>query len=261
MNFKFIFCLILIFSTQATFGRENPDVKKIDDPETILFIGNSYLYYNDSLHNHFKRIVEEYKSDFDGGASVKSSTIGGSRLKHHDVKRLIQPQAISSIEKFELVILQGGSSEPLNEANRKEFSYFAKKHIDAIKMNESEAALYMTHAYVKPHKRFIKNQIGLISDTYTKVGNENQVMVIPVGLAFDLAYRERPDIQLHERDGTHPNLLGTYLAACTVFASIYDKSPIGIKYDYFGAIKEQDRKFLQRIADEATSNYFNKILN
>ena len=190
MNFKFIFCLILIFSTQATFGRENPDVKKIDDPETILFIGNSYLYYNDSLHNHFKRIVEEYKSDFDGGASVKSSTIGGSRLKHHDVERLIRPKAISSIDKFELVILQGGSSEPLTEANREEFSYFAKKHIEAIKRNESEAALYMTHAYVKPHRRTMKNQIGLISDTYTKVGNENQVMVIPVGLAFDLAYRE-----------------------------------------------------------------------
>ena len=119
----------------------------------------------------------------------------------------------------------------------------------------------MTHAYTKPHKGFMNNQIKLISDTYTKVGNENQVLVIPVGLAFDLAYREKPDIQLHEPDGTHPNLLGTYLAACTVFASIYDKSPIGIKYDYSGAIKEQDKKFLQRIADEATSNYYNKILN
>ena len=261
MNFKFIISLILLFSIQGVFGKENPNIKRIDEPETILFIGNSYLYYNDSLHNHFKRIVEEYKSDFDGGASVKSSTIGGSRLKHHDVERLIQPKAISSIDKFELVILQGGSSEPLSEDNRKEFSYFAKKHIEAIKKNESEAALYMTHAYVEPHKRTMKNQIGLISDTYTKVGNENQVIVIPVGLAFDLAYRENPNIKLHEPDGTHPNLLGTYLAACTVFASIYDKSPIGIKYDYFGAIKEQDRQFLQRIADETTSNYFNKILN
>ena len=128
-------------------------------------------------------------------------------------------------------------------------------------MNGSEAALYMTHAYIKPHRRFIKNQIELISDTYTKVGNENRVLVIPVGLAFDLAYNEKPDIKLHESDGTHPNLLGTYLAACTVFASIYDKSPIGIKYDYFGEINEQDKKFLQRIADEATSNYYNKTLN
>ena len=261
MKTKFTLCLLLIFSTQVVFAKENPKITKIEEPETILFIGNSYLYYNDSLHNHFKRMVEEYRTDFDGGASVKSSTIGGSRLKHHDVERLIQPKSISSIEKFELVILQGGSSETLNEVNRKDFSYFAKKHIDAIKMNGSEAALYMTHAYTKPHRRFIKNQIELISDTYTKVGNENRVLVIPVGLAFDLAYNEKPDIKLHESDGTHPNLLGTYLAACTVFASIYDKSPIGIKYDYFGEINEQDKKFLQRIADEATSNYYNKTLN
>ena len=261
MNYSLIVQLILIFSTQVVFGKEKPEITNIEDPETILFIGNSYLYYNDSLHNHFKRMVEEYKNDFDGGASVKSSTIGGSRLKHHDVERLIQPKAISAVEKFELVILQGGSSESLNEANRMEFSYFAKKHIDAIKMNDSDAALYMTHAYVEPHKRFMKNQIKLISDTYTKVGNENQVLVIPVGMAFDRAYREKPDIKLHEPDGTHPNLLGTYLAACTVFASIYDKSPIGIKYDYFGAINDQDKRFLQRIADETTSNYYNKILN
>ena len=261
MNYSLLVQLILIFSTQVVFGKEKPEITNIEEPETILFIGNSYLYYNDSLHNHFKRMVEEYKNDFDGGASVKSSTIGGSRLKHHDVERLIQPKAISAIEKFELVILQGGSSESLNEANRMEFSYFAKKHIDAIKMNDSDAALYMTHAYVEPHKRFMKNQIKLISDTYTKIGNESQVLVIPVGMAFDRAYREKPNIKLHEPDGTHPNLLGTYLAACTVFASIYDKSPIGIKYDYFGAINDQDKRFLQRIADETTSNYYNKILN
>ena len=261
MNYSLLVQLILIFSTQVVFGKQKPEITNIEEPETILFIGNSYLYYNDSLHNHFKRMVEEYKNDFDGGASVKSSSIGGSRLKHHDVERLIQPKAISAIEKFELVILQGGSSESLNEANRMEFSYFAKKHIDAIKMNDSDAALYMTHAYVEPHKRFMKNQIKLISDTYTKIGNENQVLVIPVGMAFDRAYREKPNIKLHEPDGTHPNLLGTYLAACTVFASIYDKSPIGIKYDYFGAINDQDKRFLQRIADETTSNYYNKILN
>ena len=119
----------------------------------------------------------------------------------------------------------------------------------------------MTHAYAKPHKRFKKNQIRVIKDTYTRVGNENEALVIPVGLAFDLAYQENPTIQLHESDGTHPSLLGTYLAACTVFASIYDKSPIGIKYDYSGAISQKDRVFLQKIADKATSDYFNKILN
>ena len=226
-------------------------------PETILFIGNSYLYYGDSLHNHFRRMVEEYFTGYDA-SSVKSATIGGSRLKHHNVERLIKPKAISSIEKFDLVILQGGSGETLTIDSRKEFSYFVKKHVNAIKANNSKAALYMTHAYVKPHKKFTDNQIKIIEEAYTKVGNENQVLVIPVGLAFDLAYQEQPSIRLHKSDATHPSLLGTYLAACTVFSSIYGKTPIGLKYDYFGAINEKDKMFLQYIADKVTSIYFNK---
>ena len=116
----------------------------------------------------------------------------------------------------------------------------------------------MTHAYVKPHKDFEDNQIRVIEDIYTKVGKENNVLVIPVGLAFDIAYQEFPDIKLHQDDGTHPNLKGTYLAACTVFASIYGKSPIGLKYDYYGAIDEEDKILLQEIADKATSMYLKK---
>ena len=223
--------------------KDRPNIKYIDQPSTILLIGNSYLYYNNSLHNHLKRIVEEKVVGFDGSSSVKSSTIGGSRLKHHDVDRLISPQSISKIKKFDLVILQGGSSESLSKKNRKEFAYHAKKHINAINNIDSDAALYMTHAYIRPHDRYVENQIDIINKTYTEVGNENNVLVIPVGLAFDLAYKEQPNIKLHDRDGTHPSLLGTYLAACTVFASIYNQSPIGIEYDYFGSIEKSDKLF------------------
>ena len=229
-------------------------------PKTILFIGNSYLYYGDSLHNHFRRIVGEYFTGYDT-SSVKSATIGGSRLKHHDVERLIKPKAISSIEKFDLIILQGGSSEPLTERNRQEFTFYAKKHIESIRKNDSKAALYMTHAYVKPHKDFKPNQIKVINDIYTKVGKENNVLVIPVGLAFDSAYREIPGIKLHKDDGTHPNLKGTYLAACTVFASVFEKSPVGLEYDYFGLINEEDKIILQKIAHEVASTFFQSSIN
>ncbi|HJM71347.1 MAG TPA: hypothetical protein QF857_03415 [Gammaproteobacteria bacterium] len=258
-NFLFLW-IALLFSMGSLSGEISPNIKIIDQPNTVLFVGNSYLYYNNSLHNHFKRMVEEHIQGFNGGDSVKSSTIGGSRLKHHDVSRLISPQAISKIEKFDLVILQGGSSETLSKKNRKEFAYYAKRHIDSVKENDSEAALYMTHAYADHYPRYEPNQIEIIRKAYTKVGNENGVLVIPVGLAFDMAYQKRPNIKLHDEDGTHPGPLGTYLAACTVFASVYDLSPIGMEYDYFGSINELDKLFLQEIAHEATSTYFNKTL-
>ena len=45
-----------------------------------------------------------------------------------------------------------------------------------------------------------------------------RVEVIPVGLAFEEAYRQRPGVKLHKDfDGSHPDLLGTYLAACVTF--------------------------------------------
>jgi hypothetical protein len=141
----------LLFSN-FLFSQESKIKTEEAQPETILFIGNSYLYYGDSLHNHFRRMVEEYFSGYDA-SSVKSATIGGSRLKHHNVERLIKPKAISSIEKFDLVILQGGSGETLTIDSRKEFSYFVKKHVQTIRENNSQAALYMTHAYVEPHKK------------------------------------------------------------------------------------------------------------
>lgn len=254
------FFLLLIF-TNSLISQESWDDSKYQEPRKILFIGNSYLYYGDSLHNHFKRMAEEHLEGYDGSASVKSVTIGGARLKHHDVERLIRPEAISAIKKFDLVILQGGSSEPLTERNRKEFTLYAKKHIESIKKNDSKAALYMTHAYVKPHKDFKANQIKVIEDVYKKVGKENNVLVIPVGLAFDIAYREIPGIKLHKDDGTHPNLKGTYLAACTVFASIFKRSPLGLEYDYFGEINEEDKMMLQKIAHKVTSAFFQSSID
>ena len=89
------------------------------------------------------------------------------------------------------------------------------------------------------------------------MGNELDALVIPVGLAFELAYERRSDIELHKTfDGTHPSLLGTYLAACVVYQSIYGTSTVGIEYDYLGAVDEEDAEFLREIADETVSEFF-----
>ena len=92
---KILLTSLILFSFN-TFGEIKPEIKALkDNPNSVLFIGNSYLYYNDSLHNHFKNMANERFAKFDGSKNVKSATIGGSRLKHHDVERLIQPLAIS----------------------------------------------------------------------------------------------------------------------------------------------------------------------
>ncbi len=129
--------------------------------------------------------------DYDGGSSVKSATIGGSRLKHHDLDHLLGSKAISSVDQFDLVILQGGSGESLSKKDREDFFKVAKKHINKIKSIGADAALYMIHAYVEPHESYSPNLIRVIERMYTKAGKDNNALVIPVGLAFENAYNQK----------------------------------------------------------------------
>lgn len=223
--------------------------------KNILFVGNSYLYYNDSLHNHVKRMAIERFPSYEEKFIYKSSTIGGARSWHHNFKHLLEPTNIGVNEPFDLLILQGGSAEPLSKNSRIIFKNTVKEVNEIAKEYGTKLALYMTHAYVAPDIRYEANMINKISSMYTNAGKENNVKVIPVGIGFENAYKENPNIQLHNLDGTHPSLLGTYLAACIVYGVLYDDSPVGIDYNYFGKVSDQDKIFIQKIAYETITNF------
>ena len=61
---KYILLSIFIFSNFLFSSEVQITSLKNKNPERVLFIGNSYLYYNDSLHNHVRRMLEEaYAND------------------------------------------------------------------------------------------------------------------------------------------------------------------------------------------------------
>ena len=78
----------------------------------------------------------------------------------------------------------------------------------------------MTHAYTKEDKRYKKDLIDRIKQTYYPAAKRSNSEIIPVGEAYEIAYQKQPNIELHHPDGTHPGMLGTYLGAATVFAVI-----------------------------------------
>ena len=232
---------------------------KNDAPNRVLFVGNSYLYYNDSLHNHVRRIAEEIGPYSVDEYEYKSVTIGGAPLSHHNVDSLLEPGRLGIDEPFELVVLQGGSAEVLTEESRAQFRESAIRMSEKIRATGAEVGLYMTHAYVEPDERYEPNLINKIRPTYVSVGNHLDALVIPIGLAFERAFEQRPEVLLHKTfDGSHPSLLGTYLAACVVFQSIYGSSTVGMEYDYFGAIDEDDAIFLRGIADQTVREFFGR---
>ena len=147
--------------------------------------------------------------------------------------------------------MQGGSAEVTTPESRKKFSETAVKFSSKAHKLGIKTALYMTHAYLENDKRYEPNLIKKIEKTYYEAGIKSNSLVIPVGLAYEMAYQENPKIKLHHPDGTHPGLLGTYLGACTVFATITNSSPEGLSYNYLGRVSDDDRVFLQKIAWKA----------
>ena len=114
---KRVFCLVLVI-----FGLIGPSLAIAGETSLtrVLFVGNSYLYYNDSLHNHVKRMASER---FSGMASrdfqYKSATIGGARLQHHDIEWLLTPGRIGVDRSFQAVIMQGLSLIHISEPTRR----------------------------------------------------------------------------------------------------------------------------------------------
>ena len=255
---KYILLLILLYSN-SIFALD-VEITSLDNktPERVLYIGNSYLYYNDSLHNHVRRMLDEvYESEIDT-TNYKSVTISGSRSWHHDIDHSLNYKNLGVKKPFQLVIFQGGSGETNTVNERNIFSDEVSKIVKKIQYAGAEAALYMIHAYVEPHEDTDPRMIEDIKQMYIDAGNKNDALVIPVGIAFENAYKAQPNIKLHKHyDGTHPNILGTYLASCVVFSSITHLSPLNIQYSYFGEISDVDKKFLQKIAKETVEDFYN----
>lgn len=238
-----------------------PDIKAlaIDTPKRVLFVGNSYFYYSGSVHFYTRRIALAADPAWAKPFQYKAATIAGSPLAHHSIGPLTEPGKLGVKEPWEVVILQGESTDALSDERRADFRRTVLEFNEVISKRGAKTALYMTPAHVKPSKRASPEMMRKTEDMYVSVGNEIGALVIPAGLAFEEAYRRRPDIKLHQDyDGSHPTELGVYLAACTVYASLYGKSPVGNSYDYYGKVGKEDAAFLQQVADDTVKKFFGR---
>jgi lysophospholipase L1-like esterase len=250
-----------IFLTAAAFAEgPAPVVKKpaVENPARLLFVGNSYLYYGDSVHNHVRRMAIEAGLISAKDAKYKSATISGSALHDHNIDSYLEPGKLRVDDPFQVVILQGGSALGWSKKRPPEFKKTVAEFAAKIRAAGGEPVLYMTHAYVAPHKRTDPGMTAVLDQIYTETGNANNALVIPVGLAFAEAYARKPEVKLHKGfDGSHPSLLGTILAANTVYAALYG-SPVGNAYDYFGEIGKEDLAFLQQVAQDTVTKYYGR---
>ncbi len=249
----------IVFSFTLSFVGYSADKEKqasiIDGPNYMIFIGNSYSFYNNGIHRHVKSMVTAL--DKESTYKFKLAAISAASLQQQPIDYLVKSKNFNYDAPFDYVILQGNSSEGLTDKSRASFLQAVAKASEEVKAEGSKLALYMTPAYATSHSKWQPDMLEKTKSLYEEAGKQNDALVIPVGLAFQRAYEKNPNIQLHMPDNSHPTILGSYLTAAIIFASIYKVSPVNNSYDAAGKIDAEDVLFLQEIADEVVSEYFN----
>ncbi|TFY98419.1 hypothetical protein EZ216_16490 [Ramlibacter humi] len=235
----------------------------VDKPASAIYIGNSFFYYNNSLHNHVGELIRSADPGFrHRGTSV---TIGGSGFDWHDVDSYFRPNAIgrysfdrnnnvvfNKLDKlFDVAILMDCSQCPLHPQLKDTFREYAKKHADTVRRHGAKPVFFMSWAY-----QDVPSMTAGLAEAYTQAGNDNDAFVIPAGLAFARSIAAKPDLNLYAPDKRHPSLAGTYLAACTTYAALFKNSPVGNKYT--AGLDAATAAHLQAVAWETVQAYYAK---
>lgn len=202
------------------------------DSLSVLFIGNSYIYSND-----LPGMLNALTTSLGDEISYDSKVNGGFTFNNH----LNDPQTHVKIKNkpWDFVVLQGQSQEPsfpYSQVNTNTFPQ-AVQLADSVYVNRycSQAMYFMTWGRENGDPQWDSiNSFYKMNDrlrlAYLRIMDSAQASVSPVGSAWRYVRDNDPSIQLYSGDGSHPSVSGTYLAACTFYASLFRKSPEGATY-------------------------------
>jgi len=236
-----------------------------DQAKSVIFIGNSFFYYNNGMPGHLGLLERAADPDHKQDYRNTMVTIGGSGFDWHDVESYFRPNAVGSYsfdddnnivfnnrEKlFDAAVMMDCSQCPIHPKLKSVFTEYAKKDADIVRSHGARPIFFMSWAYAdKP------DMTAQLAEAYTVAGNADNALVIPAGLAFARAREKQPELGLYAPDKRHPSLAGTYLAACTTFAALTGKSPVG--NSYLAGLDAPTAKFLQQVAWDTVRDYYGK---
>jgi hypothetical protein len=123
--------------------------------------------------------------------------------------------------KWDFVLLQEQSTVPIENPGL--MSRYARLLDGEIRASGAKTILFMTWSR-EQHPETLQQ----LTNTYRNVAKDIRATVAPVGLVWQDVMKTRPSLRLYHEDGSHPSPVGSYLAACVLYSTIFDKSPVGL---------------------------------
>ncbi len=218
----------------------------------VLFLGNSYTYYND-----LPEIISSLATASGNTFNYDENTIGSYKLEDHATNA----ESVEKIylQKWDYVVLQEQSTRPVNDFDA--FDNGVRLLNNEIRANQPQTnttLLYMTWGRQNSEKYpYDEMQAGL-TFAYDSLARKYGTEVSPVGVAWKKVRDDGDPINLYNADGTHPSYAGSYLAACVFYATIFHESPVGLSFT--GNVSSAMAEYLQKCAFESYQKYINKGL-
>jgi hypothetical protein len=165
-------------------------------------------------------------------------SVGGASLRTHwNAGRATKAITTGG---YDYVVLQEQSTLPVKNAQR--MAENVRLFDEVIKQAGSKTVLYMTWA-----RKHAPESQQAITDAYTSIGKKVGAIVVPVGLVWKKFLAKHDEPLLYDRDGSHPSLAGSYVAACVFLTKLLKINPVGLVAGGAG-LEEKARKDLQQAA-------------
>lgn len=225
--------------------------KGVDHDPKILMVGNSHTFKND-----IPGMLEKMYANFGQNAEITSVTAGGRKLcdfvfPKNSSQEVCSDRLFKYLEEqdWDYVILQGQREETRTSPGEMKRAVGVIK--DMLEGKATQIVLYMPWASKNPGSTVkTKSNIDLtLSDMvplYYSIAKTYQVALAPSGISMDRARVIYPNIGLYAGDDRHASYAGSYLSACTIFATLSGYNPEDLTYH--GKCKIYTANKLQKIA-------------
>ncbi len=252
---KSILSLTLLFVSIGKFVAQ--------DTLSVLFIGNSYTSVN-----NLPLLVKNLSTSAGKTLNIDSNMPGGYLMSSH----LNEATTLSKISQgnWDYVILQEQSQIPTIDYYRYNDMYPAMTDLKSVIEQYNPCAKIIT--YMTWGRRFGGQQcdpIGTncspvftnfnhmqdsLTSAYLEISEQLNIQCAPVGVTWQYILNDTT-LVLHSGDNSHPNIDGSYVAALSIFSSIWKLGTSGLTYT--AGLSNQLAQYYQSKSDNTIFNSTN----
>ena len=240
------------------------------DTLSVLFLGNSY-----SSYNNLPQLVQSLSSSAGKTLIIDSNMPGGFTMSGHTN----DATTFSKISQgnWDYVILQEQSQMPTIDFYRYNDMYPAMTSLKSLIEQYNPCAKIITYmtwgrqyggqqcgpgaTYCSPVFVDFNHMQDSLTSAYLEISEQLNIQCAPVGLTWQNILNDTTLI-LHSNDNSHPTIDGSYVAALSIYSSIWKQPSNGIVFN--AGLTQSRALYYQQMSDNTifnSQNDWNLLIN